>query len=92
MGEAEGRVKLTVTSFECNTSCDAVDDDEADDVTAIILDEAFELLDFLLHWVPYVLLTLWLHIDVWSADIQPENPSHCIQLCKIKKEIFHLST
>lgn len=37
-------------------------------MTAIILNETFKLLDFLLDWVPYVLLTLGLHIDVWSVD------------------------
>ena len=60
---------LTVTSFKCHASCDAIYDNKADNMTAIILNETFELLDLLLDRVPYVLLTLGLHIDIWSADI-----------------------
>ena len=49
-------------------------------MTAIILNETFELLDLLLDRVPDVLLTLWLHIDVWSSDSRPEkNCSDYIQ-------------
>lgn len=66
--QGEERFLLTVTSFKCHTSCDAVHDDKTDDMTAIILNETFEVLDLLLYWVPYVLLTLGLHIDIWSVD------------------------
>lgn len=59
---------LTITSFKCHASRDTINDDDADDMTAIILDKAFELLDLLLDWVPYVLLTLGIHVDIWSFD------------------------
>lgn len=59
---------LTVTSFQAQASRNAVNDGETDDMTAIILDETFELLDLLLNWVPYVLLTFGIHIDIWSPD------------------------
>lgn len=66
--QEEERLLLTVTSFKGHASCDAVNDEEADDMTAIILNEAFELLDLLLDWVPYVLLSLRLHIHIWGVD------------------------
>lgn len=59
---------LTITSFEAQAGRDAVDDDEADDVAAVILNEAFELLDLLLDGVPDVLLTFGVHINIWSSD------------------------
>lgn len=59
---------LTVTSFKAQAGCNAVNDDEADDMAAIILNETFELLDLLLDRVPDVLLTFGIHIDIWSSD------------------------
>lgn len=70
--EEEG-FKLTVTSLQSDAGCDAVYDHEDHNVTPIILNKTFELLDFLLHWIPYVLLAPRLHIDIWSGGDQPEN-------------------
>lgn len=66
-------ILLTVTSLERHACCDAVYDEEAHNVTAIVLNETLKLLNFLLHWVSYVQLTLWLHIHIRSGDVQPEN-------------------
>jgi len=64
---------LTVTSLECHARCDAVHDDEADDMTPIILNKTLEVLNLLLDWVLDVLLTLGLHIDISSVETWPEN-------------------
>lgn len=68
MLKTEDSFLLTVTSFKAQASRNAVNDGEADDMTAIILDKTFELLDLLPDWVPYVLLTFGIHIDIWSPD------------------------
>lgn len=59
---------LTVASFSDHTSCDAKHDDETNDVAAVVLDETFELLDFLLHRVPDVLFTFRLHVNSWRFN------------------------
>lgn len=61
-------ILLTITSFKAQAGRDAVDNDEADDVAAVILNEAFELLDLLLDGVPDVLLAFRIHINIWSSD------------------------
>lgn len=64
---------LTVTSFYCNPSCDAVDNEEAHNMTAVVFNEALELLHLLLDWVLHVLLTLGLHVDVWGFYVKPKS-------------------
>ncbi len=73
VAEQEECFPLTVTSFNRHASYDAVYDEDADDMTAIILNETFEMLDFLLDRVPYVLVTLGLHVDIWGVAAYPEN-------------------
>lgn len=61
-------LQLTVTSFQGHAGRDAVNDDDADDVATVVLDEALELLDLLLNRAPDVLLALGFHVDIWSFD------------------------
>lgn len=59
---------LTVTPFEAQAGRNSVNHDEANHMTAIILDETFELLDLLSDRAPDVLLSFGIHIHVWPSD------------------------
>lgn len=65
-GQTKERNGLTVAPFEAHAGRDAVNNDEADDVAAVILNETLEMLDLLPDRVPYILLTLRVRIDIWS--------------------------
>lgn len=70
--EEEGeRPTPTVASLQAEAGGDGVDHNEADDVAAVVLDEAFEVLDLLAERVPLVLLPLGIHVHVRSSDAQP---------------------
>lgn len=79
---------LTVTSFKSHTGHDAVHNDEADNVTAVILNEAFELLNLLLDWVPSVLLALRFYVHVWGVEAQPVSSSELCQCDSFSVKVF----
>lgn len=58
---------LTVASFQCQSSCDSVYNDNANDMSSVVFYEAFELLDPLLHWVSVVAFSLRPHVHLWVA-------------------------
>lgn len=66
----ENGAALTVTAFQAQASRDSVHHGEANDVAAVILDEALEVLDLLSYRAPYVALPLGIHVHVWPPDTE----------------------
>lgn len=101
VGEQE-RAPPTVTSLQAEAGGEGVDHNEADDVAAVVLDEAFELLDLLPEQVPLILLPFGIHIHMWCSDAKSgmserafyivkadKNPGFAVLLIKVSLPAAH---
>lgn len=62
---------LTVGSLCKHAGCDGREEDHTDDMAPVILNEALELLDLLLNFVPLILLPLRFSIQMQLVLIHP---------------------